>query len=200
MTPVARWSTADGQVIGMDTAANTQNLGAGNNQGYSIPIDRALSLVRLMAAGHGSSSVHIGEPPFIGIAIASTSTTAISTSTSPQQQLRQLQKAAKPSGGGVNSSGRCLPNDLANPVPPASRRPARARWSAACSATRRPAAAGMVGGDVIVAVDGHTVTSAGRCTRSSATTARGTRSRSPGWSPSGQKHTGWLTLAAGPVK
>ena len=47
--------------------------------GFSIPINRALALVRQMAAGHGSGSIHIGQPPFIGIAIASTASGAIST-------------------------------------------------------------------------------------------------------------------------
>ena len=190
----------DGQVVGMDTAANTQNLGAGNNQSYSIPIDRALSLVRLMAAGHGSSSVHIGEPPFIGIAIASTSTTAISTSTSPQEQLRQLQKAAKPSGGGVNSSGRCLPNDLANPVP-SSIAPASTGALVGGVFCNTPASrAGMVGGDVIVAVDGHTVTSAVTLHTVIGNYRPGNTVQVTWIQPNGKKHTGGLTLAAGPVK
>jgi S1-C subfamily serine protease len=190
----------DGQVVGMDTAANTQNLGAGNNQSYSIPINRALSLVRLMAAGHGSSSVHIGEPPFIGIAIASTSASAISTSTSPQQQLRQLQKAAKPSDGGVNSSGRCLPNDLANPVP-SSIAPASTGALVGGVFCNTPASkAGMVGGDVIVAVNGHAVTSAVSLHTVIGNYHPGNTVQVTWIEPNGKKHTGGMTLAAGPVK
>jgi S1-C subfamily serine protease len=190
-----------GQVIGMNTAANTQqNLGAGNSQGYSIPIDQALRLVRQMAGGHGSGSIHIGQPPFIGIAIASTANNAISSSTSPQQQQRQLQKTARSNGGAVNSSGRCLPNELASPVPNSIASASSGALVGGVFCNTPASQAGMVGGDVIVAVNGHAVTSA-----ASLHTVIGSyhpgNTVSVSWvEPNGQKHTGSLTLAAGPVK
>ncbi len=188
-----------GQVIGMNTAANTQNQG-NNSQGYSIPINRALALARQMAAGHSSGSVHLGQPPFIGIAIASGPNNAISTSASPKAQLRQLEKTASANGGGVNSSGRCLPNELASPVPGSVAPAASGALVGGVFCDTPASSSGMVGGDVIVAVNGHTVTSA-----ESLHTVIGDyhpgNTVSVTWvEPGGQKHTGSLTLAAGPVK
>ena len=144
----------------MNTAANTQQNGGANSQGYSIPINRALALVRQMAAGHGSGSIHIGQPPFIGIAIASAASNAISNSPSPKAQLRQLEQTATHDGGGVNSSGRCLPNELASPVPGCVAAASSGALVGGVFCGTPAGAAGMVGGDVIVAVNGHTVTSA----------------------------------------
>jgi len=84
-----------GQIIGVDTAASTgyQFSGGGGNgggfggfgssggtssgsggtgsttQGFTIPINEALSIAKQIEAGDGSSSVHIGATAFIGIAI-----------------------------------------------------------------------------------------------------------------------------------
>src|SRR6202042_2481296 len=45
-------ATAAGQGIGMNTAANSQSLGgAGTSMGFAIPINRALSLAKKIAAG-----------------------------------------------------------------------------------------------------------------------------------------------------
>jgi S1-C subfamily serine protease len=188
-------------VIGMNTAANTQqNLGAGNSQGYSIPINQALRLVRQMAGGHGSGSIHIGQPPFIGIAIASTANNAISSATSPQQQQHQLRKTASGNGGGVNSSGRCLPNELASPVPN-SIAPATSGALVGGVFCGTPAsAAGMVGGDVIVSVNGHAVTSAASLHTVIGNYHPGNTVSVTWVETNGKKHTGSLTLAAGPVK
>src|SRR6266702_5059666 len=60
--------SAAGNVIGMDTAGNDvrfpdQQAAAG----FAIPIHTALSVAREIAAGHASSTISIGYPPFIGI-------------------------------------------------------------------------------------------------------------------------------------
>jgi S1-C subfamily serine protease len=90
---------ANGQVIGMDTAASSNDQcgspsggngneyggngygyggngssdsgQAGTTQGYSIPIDTALSIAREIEAGQASSTVHIGATAFLGVAIES---------------------------------------------------------------------------------------------------------------------------------
>lgn len=74
---------AHGQVIGMDTAAssgfqfggpsggNSPGSGqASTTQGYSIPINTALSIAREIESGRASPTVHIGATAFLGIAIA----------------------------------------------------------------------------------------------------------------------------------
>ncbi len=99
-----------GQVIAMNTAANSQNIGgAGTDQGFSIPIDRALLIARQIAAGHGSSTIQIGQPAFIGIAIASDpKSNAPSSSSNPRTQLGQLQQLAR---------GNYVRDQLQRPVP-----------------------------------------------------------------------------------
>ena len=63
-----------GQVVGMDTAANSSELGEGTTatQGFAIPINKAVSIADEIAAGHASTTVHIGPTAFLGVEIAST--------------------------------------------------------------------------------------------------------------------------------
>jgi S1-C subfamily serine protease len=78
-----------GEVIGMDTAASSSfqlgnGYGFGDNgqsnsgqasttQGFSIPINTALSIAREIEAGQASSTVHIGATAFLGVGIAPSS-------------------------------------------------------------------------------------------------------------------------------
>jgi S1-C subfamily serine protease len=64
-----------GQVIGIDTAANTQNNGYadGGTTGFAIPIDHAVSIADQIAEGHASTTVHIGLGGFMGITVADAS-------------------------------------------------------------------------------------------------------------------------------
>jgi S1-C subfamily serine protease len=65
---------SSGQVIGMDTAAaegySLSQFGAGN-QGYAIPINKALSVAQAIESGQSSSTVHVGPTAFLGVLIAS---------------------------------------------------------------------------------------------------------------------------------
>jgi S1-C subfamily serine protease len=58
-----------GQVIGMDTAASASNDVAQTtaNQGYAIPINKALSIAKQIESGNGSATVHIGGTAFLGV-------------------------------------------------------------------------------------------------------------------------------------
>jgi S1-C subfamily serine protease len=191
-----------GQVIGMDTAANTHNLGAaGTDQGFAIPINRALTIVRQMTSGHGGGGIHLGQPAFLGIEIASASPTAASTAASPQEQLRQLVRAASRNGGPLKSSGRCLPRQLGNPVP-ARIAPVGSGTLVASVFCNAPASSvGMLGGDVITAVGGHQVTSPASLTRLMLSYYQPGNRVSVAWvDTSGRHHTSSLTLAAGPAK
>ena len=80
-----------GQIIGIDTAASSGYQFGGNGlggngfgdngssgsgqasttQGFTIPINTALSIARQIEAGQASSTVHIGETAFLGVGIAS---------------------------------------------------------------------------------------------------------------------------------
>jgi len=60
---------SSGQVIGMDTAASVSNDVAQTttNDGYAIPIDDAMSIVKQIESGNGSGSVHVGGTAFLGV-------------------------------------------------------------------------------------------------------------------------------------
>lgn len=63
-------STA-GTVIGMDTAASVGFHFQASGDGYAIPINKALKLVRQIAAGRAGATVHIGSTPFLGLSVPS---------------------------------------------------------------------------------------------------------------------------------
>jgi S1-C subfamily serine protease len=59
------------------SGSGSSNSGSSDNgsqtQGFSIPIDTALSVAKQIEAGQASSTVHIGETAFLGLSIASSS-------------------------------------------------------------------------------------------------------------------------------
>src|ERR1019366_7339851 len=71
-----------GHVIGMNTAAKSQNIGAqGTDQGFAIPINTALAVARDIAAGKSNSKIQIGLSGFIGVGVGSiTSATCLNSS------------------------------------------------------------------------------------------------------------------------
>jgi len=194
-------ANAAGQVIGMNTAANTQSFGQqGSNEGFAIPINRALTIAHQMAAGRSSGSIRIGQPAFMGIAVASTSSSAASSSDSPQQQLQQLNQTAGRFGGGTDSNGRCLGNGAANPVP-GSIAPASTGTLIAGAFCGAPAdAAGLTGGDVILAINGRAVGAPTSLTGLLAQYRPGQTVSVTWMDTSGQRHTSSLRLTSGPAK
>ena len=63
-----------GQVVGMDTAANTgQSVGSQSTTGFAIPINNAVAIETAIAAGHASTTVHIGLGGFMGVSVADAS-------------------------------------------------------------------------------------------------------------------------------
>ena len=194
-------ANASGQVIAMNTAANSQNIGGnGTAQGFSIPIDRALLIARMIASGHGTSTIQIGQPAFIGIAIASDpKSDAPSSSSNPRTQLGQLQQLARGGYSGINSSGKCLANETANPVPN-SIAPAKSGALIAGVFCGAPAAAaGAAAGDVITAVNGHAVTSPASLRILMRQYRPGTTVSLTWIALNGHQRTGSLKLSAGPA-
>ncbi|MGH3262730.1 MAG: S1C family serine protease [Trebonia sp.] len=65
---------ANGEVIGMDTAANASSGGFGGystaTTGFAIPINTAMSIANNIKAGDASATVHIGLTGFMGITVA----------------------------------------------------------------------------------------------------------------------------------
>jgi S1-C subfamily serine protease len=194
-------ANAAGQVIGMNTAANTRSLGPqGSREGFAIPINRALTIAHQMAAGHGSAKIRIGQPAFMGIAVASTSPSAASSADSPQQQLQQLNQTAGRLGGGIDSNGRCLRNGGGNPVP-GSIAPASTGTLIAGAFCNAPADdAGLTGGDVILAINRQAVGAPASLTGLLAHYHPGDTVSVTWMDTSGQRHTSSVTLITGPAK
>jgi S1-C subfamily serine protease len=62
---------AKGQVVGID-AAGSPNYQFQASDGYAIPINKALALVKQMRAGTASTLVHIGKTAFLGVSVQET--------------------------------------------------------------------------------------------------------------------------------
>jgi S1-C subfamily serine protease len=58
-----------GRVIGMNTAGSVGFYFQTSRQGYAIPIDHAVALAKLIVAGRGSATIHIGSTAFLGVSI-----------------------------------------------------------------------------------------------------------------------------------
>jgi S1-C subfamily serine protease len=178
-------------VIGMDTAGNASGDMQGPAAGFAIPINTALSVARQIAAGHASSVITIGYPPFIGVFIGSGS------SSDPQAQAQQ-QGQGGGAFGGSGSAPSCY-NSNTDLLVPSSIAPVGSGTLIEGTICGSPAAAaGMTGGAVITAVNGQAVGSpddfAGIITR-----FHPGDTVSVTWvSPSGQRTTSSLHLTAGP--
>jgi S1-C subfamily serine protease len=129
---------SSGQVIGMDTAANTSGFAPDQSvatTGFAIPINTAISIADQIAAGHASSTVHIGLGGFLGITAGD---------------------ANNPSGcAGSGGTGGGFGGGFGGYTPPVS------SGALICEVyPGTPAdSAGLTSGDVITAVNGQTVTS-----------------------------------------
>jgi S1-C subfamily serine protease len=173
-------------VIGMDTAGNDVSYQQQASAGFAIPIDTALSIARQIAGGHASSTIVIGYPPFVGIFLGSGS------SSNPQTQAQQQ------GGGGSGSAPNCYTSN-ADLVVPSTIAPVSSGALIDGAICGSPAAsAGMTGGAVITAVNGHAVTSPDDLTGMLARFHPGDTISVTWVSPSGQRTTSSLHLTAGP--
>jgi S1-C subfamily serine protease len=131
---------ADGAVVGMNTAANATGSGYGSlaTTGFAIPINRAISIAHQIASGQSTTTVHIGLSGFMGVNVADAS--------------KPSQCASNGGAFGNGGFGNSTPTNsgalVCNVYPGA------------------PAdSAGLAGGDVITAVNGHKVTSSDSLTK-----------------------------------
>ena len=187
-----------GQVIGMITAADTASPGTpGNTIGFAIPINSALSIARQIAAGHGSPTVYIGEPGFLGVEVAQ------SSSSSPRQQAIDERGAAGNGGriGGRQHGGStaCLVGSQP-PVVPTTIAPTGTGVLILGILCGTAADSRLAPGDVITSVDGRAVTTPDSLTGITAMYHPG-QVVSVGWvGLGGEKHTTSIRLGNGPAR
>jgi S1-C subfamily serine protease len=173
----------------MDTAGNATGDMQGPAAGFAIPINTALSVARQIAAGHASSTVTIGYPPFIGVFIGSGS------SSDPQAQEQQQ---GQQGGGGFGNTPSCY-NSNTDLMVPSSVAPVGSGTLIDGTICGSPAAAaGLAGGAVITAVNGQAVGSPDDFTGIMAGFHPGDTISVTWVSPAGQRTTSSLHLTAGP--
>jgi len=197
---------AAGQVIGMDTAGNDvrfpdQQAAAG----FAIPINTALSVATQIAAGHASSTISIGYPPFIGIYVGQ------STSSDPQQQAADERQqnngfggfggsgfGGSGSGGNGSSSQSCYSNGTSLPVP-STIAPVSSGTLVEGTICGSPAAvAGVTAGSVITSVNGQAVGAPDSLHTQIAKYHPGDTVSLTWVTPSGQHKTASVTFTPGP--
>ena len=163
-------ANADGQVIGMNTAANSQSLGgAGTSMGFAIPINRALAIAKKIAAGNASGHILIGPKGFMGVGVDSVT-----------DANACLAQSGVGSGYQVPSNSGALVCNV-YPGTPAYK-------------------AGVRAGDVITGVSGRSVTTANGLTSVMLNYKPGTTVSLTWVDTGKQSHTSSLTLINGPVK
>lgn len=59
-----------GRVIGIDAAGPRGFQFQSGSNGFAIPVDTAISVVRQIESGHRSSTVHVGPTAFLGVALS----------------------------------------------------------------------------------------------------------------------------------
>jgi S1-C subfamily serine protease len=198
-------ASTQGLVIGMDTAANTQN-STGQSMGFAIPINRALSIARQIAAGNTTSGhIQLGYPAFLGVTVARSGSNP-SSSTSLQTQLRELQQAASQQGasglGGLGGSGRsggCLSTSQAT-APQSAPNVSSGVLIGGVLCSTPVASAGLTTGAVITSIDSQPVTSPAQLTKV-LEGYKPNQSITLTWvTTSGQHKTSKMTLISGPAK
>jgi S1-C subfamily serine protease len=168
---------SSGQVIGMDTAANSsQGVGDATTAGFAIPINGAETIARQIASGHANSTVHIGLAGFIGIDVAD-----VGSSNGCGAGGGGTGNGGLGGEGGANGAGGVAPVSSGALV---------------CQVfTGAPAqTAGLSNGDVITSIDGHSVTSANSLTSLMAGDHPGDRLSVGYVDVSGARHTTAVTL------
>ena len=183
-----------GQVVGMNTAGNNAQFSQQQATGFAIPISTALSVVNQIVAGHASSVISIGYPPFIGIFLAT------SNSSNPQAQAQAEQQANGPGGGFGGGGGQqsCYSSD-ANMPAPTTIAPATSGTLIIGTICGSPAAtAGLTAGDVITAVNGQSVGAPSQLQGLLSKYGPGDSVSLTWENVSGQSKTGTLRLGAGP--
>jgi S1-C subfamily serine protease len=161
---------ADGQIVGMDTAANTTEA---STTGFAIPINNAKSIESEIAGGQASSSVHIGLAGFLGITVPNAGENCDGQSSSASGS-----GSGSGTGSGSSSTAPTTPGALICSVIPG----------------LGAQSAGLTGGDVITSINGQSVASATALTNITDATHPGDRLSVAYVDSTGARHTTTLTL------
>jgi S1-C subfamily serine protease len=195
--------SSSGRVIGMDTAGNSVSFTQQQSvAGFAIPVNTALSVAREIVAGHASSTIVIGYPPFIGIYVGQ------GTSANPQDQASQQQQNngfggfgnGNGFGGGSGNGGSqgCYSSNAGLSVP-STIAPVNSGTLVLGTICGSPAsAAGLTAGSVITGLNGQAVGSPQSLSAIMAKLHPGDTVPVTWVDPSGQHKSASMALTAGP--
>ena len=173
--------TTSDKIVGMDTAASEAQgfsfSGAATGQGYSIPIDTALSTAKLIEDSKSSTTVHIGATAFLGVEVTAESSSTTHGHFGFGRALTPTALPATTSGTSTTSGARVVGVLSGTPA----------------------ATAGLATGDVITSVGGTTVTSASSLTKVMEKYHPGNTVKVVWTTASGQTQSATVTLASGPA-
>jgi S1-C subfamily serine protease len=186
-----------GRAIAMDTAGSGEGFSAQQSAvGFAIPINTALAVAGQIAAGHPTSTIAIGYPPFMGIYIPPAGSGA-----NPQDQAAAQGGGNSGFGGGGfggNGGQSCYDNSR-NLTAPATIAPVSSGTLIVGVICNGPAQAiGMTAGSVITSVNGQAIGSPDSLTSTVSKYHPGNAISVTWVAPSGGRHTANLTLLPGP--
>jgi S1-C subfamily serine protease len=94
---------SNGEVVGMDTAAEAASQSSTASQAYSIPIDKALNIAHEIESGVDNSTIHQGYPGFLGVSIADSSANGFGNSGSSVSgaQIQSVVDGSPAAGAGL---------------------------------------------------------------------------------------------------
>ncbi len=179
-----------GHVVGMDTAASGgfQFEGTGSTEGFSIPIATAASIAKQIESGTSAGTVHVGPTAFLGVDVESPSQ-AQSGSGSFGFGFGGL-------GGGFGNSGNTGSGNTGSGSGSTTQGAEIVKVVSGGPAEQ----AGLVAGDVITSLDGHSVTSPKGLTNVMLGEQPGKSVQVTYVDSSGQQHTATVTLGSGPAQ
>jgi len=178
---------SSGQVVGMDTAGSSSSSGSmfGDatsstaSAGFAIPITKALNVAKQIASGDASSTIVIGTPGLLGVEVA-----AVDAGSFPGKGFGGFGGA----GGFGDSAGGSTGSSIT-----------QGATVAGVVSGSAAATIGLSVGDVITAVDGHTVSSAAGLSNVLDATHSGDTVSVTWTDASGTSHTADATLGTGPA-
>ena len=184
-------ANAAGQVIGIDTAAGSGSSGT-SFAGYAIPINKALSMAELIAAGRANPAIKLGMPAFLGVLLPD------SASSSPLQQAGQQHRR---NGTATRNESQCLTGGSSSyTAVPAAIAPVSSGALVDGVVCGGPAVrAGLAAGDVITSLGAHAITSARSLTSILAEERPGTRTSLTWVGIDGANHAATVTLGTAPA-
>jgi S1-C subfamily serine protease len=189
---------SDGKVIGMDTAASSGSYSSGQDVGFAIPINHALTIAHRIIAGRPGPGLQIGTSGFVGVLVPSAGNGAQSYQPDPNVQLRQQRANEQRLGQVYPAPTTCVADDTSAGIPTRIAPVSSGTLVLGSLCKTAASAAGIGAGDVITRVNHQQVTSPASLMKILLGVHGGTKVTLTWVTPQDQKVTRTLALSAAP--